>query len=303
MPRCAIEHGQYRRQQMQAPAGVLPYVASAVSRWYPQHKTLISTGRAKDFHYFQLYIYVSYIAQNTLQLLYSVPGLVRSRLARIPALYAGFLKSRLHLYNINCCTDCHALRQLERMILPYTTKPSHVANKVVLNMIKRGSMPAGQRRFMFVVVCARWRWLDRVFKMEKKEWRQITTSQKLQIIQTVDENPNMKRIDIARMMKIPSSRLSAVRRYVCSFNVDENVVNQLSKIDTNPLPTSAQFRTTNRKADSTDANEQRPYSVAVSQITLHKPTIQRSLPREALCQCLGRAPAGVLPSDAAAVGC
>ncbi|KRZ68168.1 hypothetical protein T08_6798 [Trichinella sp. T8] len=29
-------------------------------------------------------------------------------------------------------------------------------------------MPAGQRRFMFVVVCARWRWLDRVFKMEKK---------------------------------------------------------------------------------------------------------------------------------------
>ncbi|KRX64541.1 hypothetical protein T12_13143 [Trichinella patagoniensis] len=24
------------------------------------------------------------------------------------------------------------------MILPYTTKPSHVANKVVLNMIKRG---------------------------------------------------------------------------------------------------------------------------------------------------------------------
>ncbi|KRZ16888.1 Actin -like protein [Trichinella zimbabwensis] len=30
--------------------------------------------------------------------------------------------------------------------------------------------------------------------MEKKEWRQITTAQKLQIIQTVDENPN---IDIA----------------------------------------------------------------------------------------------------------
>ncbi|KRX70475.1 hypothetical protein T06_10200 [Trichinella sp. T6] len=68
--------------------------------------------------------------------------------------------------------------------------------------------------------------------MEKKEWRQITTAQKLQIIQTVDENPNMKRIDIARMMKIPSSRLSTVRRYVCSFNVDENVINQLSKIDT-----------------------------------------------------------------------
>ncbi|KRX35090.1 hypothetical protein T09_12821 [Trichinella sp. T9] len=93
-------------------------------------------------------------------------------------------------------------------------------------------MPAGQRRIMFVVVCARWRWLDRVFKMEKKEWRQITTSHKLQIIQTVDENPNMKRIDIARMMKIPSSGLSIVRRYVCSFNVDENVINQLSKIDT-----------------------------------------------------------------------
>ncbi|KRX33410.1 hypothetical protein T05_976 [Trichinella murrelli] len=89
-------------------------------------------------------------------------------------------------------------------------------------------MPAGQRRFMFVVVCAS----DRVFQMEKKEWRQITTSHKLQIIQTVDENPNMKRIDIARMMKIPSSRLSIVRRYVCSFNVDENVINQLSKIDT-----------------------------------------------------------------------
>ncbi|KRX79457.1 hypothetical protein T06_5692 [Trichinella sp. T6] len=68
--------------------------------------------------------------------------------------------------------------------------------------------------------------------MEKKEWRQITTAQKLQIIQTVDENPNMKRIDIARMMKIPSSRLNTVRRYVCSFNVDENVINQLSKIDT-----------------------------------------------------------------------
>ncbi|KRY07906.1 hypothetical protein T12_5530 [Trichinella patagoniensis] len=74
-------------------------------------------------------------------------------------------------------------------------------------------------------------------------------------------------------------------------------------LDLNPLPTSAQFRTTNCKADSTDANEQRPYSVAVSQIALHKPTIQRSLLREALCQCLGRAPAGVLPSDAAAVGC
>ncbi|KRZ95041.1 hypothetical protein T08_13492 [Trichinella sp. T8] len=58
------------------------------------------------------------------------------------------------------------------------------------------------------------------------------TAQKLQIIQTVDENPNMKRIDIARMMKIPSSRLNTVRRYVCSFNVDENVINQLSKIDT-----------------------------------------------------------------------
>ncbi|KRZ87934.1 hypothetical protein T08_6075 [Trichinella sp. T8] len=39
------------------------------------YETLISTGRAKDFHYLQLYIYVSYIAQNTLQLLYSVPGL------------------------------------------------------------------------------------------------------------------------------------------------------------------------------------------------------------------------------------
>ncbi|KRZ50626.1 hypothetical protein T02_15574 [Trichinella nativa] len=33
-----------------------------------------------------------------------------------------------------------------------------------------------------------------------------------------------------------------------------------------------------------------------------QPTIQRSLPREALCQCLSRATAGVLPSDAAAVG-
>ncbi|KRZ83670.1 hypothetical protein T08_13442 [Trichinella sp. T8] len=68
--------------------------------------------------------------------------------------------------------------------------------------------------------------------MEKKEWRQITTAQKLQIIQTVDENPNMKCIEIARMMKIPSSRLNTVRRYVCSFNVDENVINQLSIIDT-----------------------------------------------------------------------
>ncbi|KRY54582.1 hypothetical protein T03_9228, partial [Trichinella britovi] len=47
--------------------------------------------------------------------------------------------------------------------------------------------------------------------MEKKEWRQITTAQKLQIIQTVDENPNMKRIDIARMMKIPSSRRKSPR--------------------------------------------------------------------------------------------
>ncbi|KRY94710.1 hypothetical protein T11_3795 [Trichinella zimbabwensis] len=43
-------------------------------------------------------------------------------------------------------------------------------------------MPPGHRRFTFVVVCARWRW--RAFKMEKKEWRQITTAQKLQIIQT-----------------------------------------------------------------------------------------------------------------------
>ncbi|KRY03771.1 Major centromere autoantigen B, partial [Trichinella patagoniensis] len=46
--------------------------------------------------------------------------------------------------------------------------------------------------------------------MEKKERRQITTSQKLQIIQTVDENPNMKRIDIARMMNIPSSTLNTI---------------------------------------------------------------------------------------------
>ncbi|KRZ10762.1 hypothetical protein T11_2956 [Trichinella zimbabwensis] len=66
-------------------------------------------------------------------------------------------------------------------------------------------MPPGHRRFTFVVVCARWRW--RAFKMEKKEWRQITTAQKLQIIQTVDENPN---IDIARMMKIPSSTLNRI---------------------------------------------------------------------------------------------
>ncbi|KRZ76713.1 hypothetical protein T08_2028 [Trichinella sp. T8] len=66
--------------------------------------------------------------------------------------------------------------------------------------------------------------------MEKKEWRQITTAQKLQIIQTVDENPNMKRIDIARIMKIPSSRLSTVRRYVCSFNVDENCKIQLCPV-------------------------------------------------------------------------
>ncbi|KRZ13765.1 hypothetical protein T11_7816 [Trichinella zimbabwensis] len=43
--------------------------------------------------------------------------------------------------------------------------------------------------------------------MEKKEPRQITTAQKLQIIQTVDENPN---IDIARMMKIPSSTLNRI---------------------------------------------------------------------------------------------
>ncbi|KRX19649.1 Tigger transposable element-derived protein 4 [Trichinella nelsoni] len=46
--------------------------------------------------------------------------------------------------------------------------------------------------------------------MERKERRQITTAQKLQIIQTVDENPNMKRIDIARMMKIPSSTLNTI---------------------------------------------------------------------------------------------
>ncbi|KRZ77292.1 Major centromere autoantigen B [Trichinella papuae] len=46
--------------------------------------------------------------------------------------------------------------------------------------------------------------------MEKKERRQITTAQKLQIIQTVDENPNMKRIDIARMMKIPSSTFKRI---------------------------------------------------------------------------------------------
>ncbi|KRY63093.1 hypothetical protein T11_3750, partial [Trichinella zimbabwensis] len=44
--------------------------------------------------------------------------------------------------------------------------------------------------------------------MEKKEWRQITTAQKLQIIQTLDENPN--NIDIARMMKIPSSTLNRI---------------------------------------------------------------------------------------------
>ncbi|KRY04222.1 hypothetical protein T12_5426, partial [Trichinella patagoniensis] len=128
------------------------------------------------------------------------------------------------------------------MILPYTTKPSHVANKVVLNMIKRGLQASVALCLLLFVLggagCSKFTSKlsivpnDRVFKMEKKEWRQITTAQKLQIIQTVDENPNMKRIDIARMMKIPSSRLSTVRRYVCSFNVDENVINQLSKIDT-----------------------------------------------------------------------
>ncbi|KRZ65881.1 Major centromere autoantigen B [Trichinella papuae] len=48
------------------------------------------------------------------------------------------------------------------------------------------------------------------FQRKHGEPRQITVAQKLQIIQTVDENPNMKRIDIARMMKIPSSTLNRI---------------------------------------------------------------------------------------------
>ncbi|KRX85782.1 hypothetical protein T06_8614 [Trichinella sp. T6] len=74
--------------------------------------------------------------------------------------------------------------------------------------------------------------------MEKKEWRQITTAQKLQIIQTVDENPNMKRIDIARMMKIPSSSvLCSLSHNDCLSNDDLKqlaepcIVNKTTVID------------------------------------------------------------------------
>ncbi|KRZ20228.1 hypothetical protein T4B_12587 [Trichinella pseudospiralis] len=156
------------------------------------------------------------------------------------------------------------------MILPYTTKPLHVANKVVLNMIKRGSMPAGQRRFISFQ------------NGDKKNGAKLQLLRNFRSFKRLDENPNMKRIGITRMMKIPSSTLNTilakrttlesacndgnsstrkqirsgnfseleetlpiptrtaaaleamdtVRRYVCSFNVDENVINQLSKIDT-----------------------------------------------------------------------
>ncbi|KRZ08517.1 hypothetical protein T11_6304 [Trichinella zimbabwensis] len=46
--------------------------------------------------------------------------------------------------------------------------------------------------------------------MEKKEPCKITTALKLQIIQTVDENLTMKRIDIERIMKTPSSTLNTI---------------------------------------------------------------------------------------------
>ncbi|KRY81657.1 hypothetical protein T4D_1238 [Trichinella pseudospiralis] len=155
------------------------------------------------------------------------------------------------------------------MILPYTTKPLHVANKVVLNMIKRGS-GAG---------CSEFNWL---FVSENENGAKLQLLRNFRSFKRLDENPNMKRIGIARMMKIPSSTLNTilakrttlesacndgnsstqkqirsgnfskleetlpiptrtaaaleamdtVRRYVCSFNVDENVINQLSKIDT-----------------------------------------------------------------------
>ncbi|KRZ30998.1 hypothetical protein T4C_3699 [Trichinella pseudospiralis] len=155
------------------------------------------------------------------------------------------------------------------MILPYTTKPLHVANKVVLNMIKRGS-GAG---------CSEFNWL---FVSENENGAKLQLLRNFRSFKRLDENPNMKRIGITRMMKIPSSTLNTilakrttlesacndgnsstrkqirsgnfseleetlpiptrtaaaleamdtVRRYVCSFNVDENVINQLSKIDT-----------------------------------------------------------------------
>ncbi|KRY46552.1 hypothetical protein T03_16702 [Trichinella britovi] len=69
--------------------------------------------------------------------------------------------------------------------------------------------------------------------MEKKEWRQITTAQKLQIIQTVDENPNMKRIDIARMMKIPSSR--TLSDIFASFVTSDELVNAILSKQRNRL--------------------------------------------------------------------
>ncbi|KRX86388.1 hypothetical protein T4E_3294 [Trichinella pseudospiralis] len=172
------------------------------------------------------------------------------------------------------------------MILPYTTKPLHVANKVVLNMIKRGSMPAGQRRLCLLLLfvlggagCSEFNWL---FVSENENGAKLQLLRNFRSFKRLDENPNMKRIGIARMMKIPSSTLNTilakrttlesacndgnsstrkqirsgnfseleetlpiptrtaaaleamdtVRRYVCSFNVDENVINQLSKIDT-----------------------------------------------------------------------
>ncbi|KRY03834.1 hypothetical protein T12_12046, partial [Trichinella patagoniensis] len=126
------------------------------------------------------------------------------------------------------------------MILPYTTKPSHVANKVVLNMIKRGLQASVALCLLLFVLggagCSKFNWLfvtTEFLKWRKKNGAKLRLLRNFKsfkrLIQTVT---NMKRIDIARMMKIPSSRLSAVRRYVCSFNVDENVVNQLSKIGT-----------------------------------------------------------------------
>ncbi|KRY83465.1 hypothetical protein T4D_10433 [Trichinella pseudospiralis] len=83
------------------------------------------------------------------------------------------------------------------MILPYTTKPLHVANKVVLNMIKRGS-GAG---------CSEFNWL---FVSENENGAKLQLLRNFRSFKRLDENPNMKRIGIARMMKIPSSTLNTI---------------------------------------------------------------------------------------------
>ncbi|KRY76725.1 hypothetical protein T4A_4940 [Trichinella pseudospiralis] len=148
-------------------------------------------------------IYVSILDTSSEVLLseirkYSKIPLVRSRLARFPALYASFLKSRFHLYNMYVLNS-----PLSRSAIPLTVYNKAIARgkqSHLLNMIKRGS-GAG---------CSEFNWLFIFQNGDKKNGAKLRLLRNFRSFKRLDENPNMKRIDIARMMKIPSSTLNTI---------------------------------------------------------------------------------------------